>query len=277
MAQVKTIKRHSEKKYKKKKPTKKRATTKKTTSKTIVPRRKKKTYPSHEKKLVYTYVLKDIKRNIYKIGKTADPHARFKSLCVPGKVLPIALVKKDVEDILHKEYAENRIFNEEYRMNGATEWFKPGGKFDKFIATVDKGIFLPYITIHTMTKTLIENNVIRLNDSNTEWELAQSTFGYYFIGLEILKMLGYVKKAGKIILSGDVDNILLIGRRISVSEEVIENIKKNYIVFISHTVKSGIIQENRSTDKIKSRLRKVTIETKEFDSEMFLLLNKVLS
>jgi hypothetical protein len=39
-------------------------------------------YESHENKLVYTYVLKDIQKNIYKIGKTADPHARFKSLCV---------------------------------------------------------------------------------------------------------------------------------------------------------------------------------------------------
>jgi hypothetical protein len=42
-------------------------------------------YRSHENKLVYTYVLKDIQKNIYKIGKTADPHARFKSLCVGAK------------------------------------------------------------------------------------------------------------------------------------------------------------------------------------------------
>jgi hypothetical protein len=84
--------------------------------------------------------LKTFKKNIYKIGKTADPHARFKSLCV-SKVLPIALVNKDVEDILHAKYADNRIVNEDYKLNGATEWFRPE-KFDEFIASVDKGVFL---------------------------------------------------------------------------------------------------------------------------------------
>lgn len=271
MATVKTIKKHSEKKYTKKKPKKrkKRATVAK---KKIVPRRKKKIYPSHEKKLVYTYVLKDIKRNIYKIGKTADPHARFKSLCRKGKVLPIALVKKDIEDKLHKEYAENRMFNEEYKMNGATEWFRPGGKFDKFIETVDKGFFLPYITIHTMTKQLIEDNCIRLNDSTVEWELAQSTFGYYFIGLELLKMLGYIKQAGSVLITENKRDILLIGRRVSVSDKVYEEIRDRYKVCIAHKAKEGLIAENK---REVSRLRKVTIETTEFDSEVFLLLNSV--
>ena len=269
MATVKTIKKHSEKKYTKKKPKKKKAPVAK---KEIGPRRKKKTYLSHEKKLVYTYVLKDIKRNIYKIGKTADPHARFKSLCRKGKVLPIALVRKDVEDQLHKEYAENRMFNEEYKMNGATEWFRPGGKFDAFIATVDKGKFLPYITVHTMTKQLIEDNCIRLNDSTVEWELAQSTFGYYFIGLELLKMLGYIKKAGDILISENKHDVMLIGRRASVSDKVYEDIRDNYMVCIAHKAKEGLIAENK---RDISRLRKVTIETIEFDSEVFLLLNSV--
>jgi hypothetical protein len=35
--------------------------------------------------------------------------------CVRGKVLPIALVNKDVEDILHAKYADNRIVNEDYK------------------------------------------------------------------------------------------------------------------------------------------------------------------
>jgi uncharacterized protein with ATP-grasp and redox domains len=55
--------------------------------KDIIDIQEKAIYESHENKLVYTYVLKDIQKNIYKIGKTADPHARFKSLCVRGKVL----------------------------------------------------------------------------------------------------------------------------------------------------------------------------------------------
>jgi hypothetical protein len=48
--------------------------------KDIIDIQEKAIYESHENKLVYTYVLKDIQKNIYKIGKT-DPHARFKSLC----------------------------------------------------------------------------------------------------------------------------------------------------------------------------------------------------
>lgn len=281
MTKVKTIKRHSTKSFKKKKPAapKKAAKTKapKTPGVDIIERREKKIYASHETKLVYTYILKDIVRNIYKIGKTADPHARFKSLCKRGKVLPIALVNKDIEDILHEKYAENRMFNAEYKMNGATEWFKPGGKFDAFISVIDKGKFLPYITLHTLVMNLIENNTIRLNDPSTEWELAQSKFGYYFLGLEILVMLGYVKRAGDVILSGDKDNILLIGRRISVSEKVLEDLENNYKAYISVKVKGSIIEENRSSADKGSRLRKVDLKSKEFDSEVYLLLNKVLS
>jgi hypothetical protein len=57
--------------------------------------------------------------------------------CVLGAKYSI-LVNKDVEDILHAKYADNRIVNEDYKLNGATEWFRPGGKFDEFIASVDK-------------------------------------------------------------------------------------------------------------------------------------------
>jgi hypothetical protein len=45
--------------------------------------------------------------------------------CVLGQSTSIALVNKDVEDILHAKYADNRIVNEDYKLNGATEWFRP--------------------------------------------------------------------------------------------------------------------------------------------------------
>jgi hypothetical protein len=128
--------------------------------KDIIDIQEKAIYESHENKLVYTYVLKDIQKNIYKIGKTADPHARFKSLCVRQST-PIALVNKDVEDILHAKYADNRIVNEDYKLNGATEWFRPGGKFDEFIAR-DKGVFLPYVTLHSLVQDLLENKTLDL-------------------------------------------------------------------------------------------------------------------
>jgi len=240
----------------------------------IIEQREKAIYANHENKPVYTYVLKDIEKNIYKIGKTADPHSRFKSLCVRGKVLPIALVNKDVEDILHAQYAENRIFNEDYKLNGATEWFRPGGKFDAFIASVDKGSFLPYITLHTLVLELLETKVIQLNDPTTEWELSQNKFGHYFVGLEILLMLGYVHKTKNTILPGDKSDVLLIGSRLSVSEKVADDIKNNYSIFIATSLSSSILRENK---KEGSRFRRVDLKSREFDSEVFLLLNKVLS
>jgi hypothetical protein len=41
-----------------------------------------------------------------------------------------ALVNKDVEDILHAKYADNRIVNEDYKLNGQLNGFA----LDEFIA-----------------------------------------------------------------------------------------------------------------------------------------------
>jgi hypothetical protein len=136
--------------------------------------------------------------------------------CVLGTSTSIALVNKDVEDILHAKYADNRIVNEDYKLNGATEWFRPG-KFDEFIASVDKGVF-PYVTLHSLVQDLLENKNIRLNDPTTEWELSQNKFGYYFVGLEVLVMLGYVQRTKSVILPGNKEDVLLIGSKLSVSE-----------------------------------------------------------
>lgn len=239
----------------------------------IIEEREKAIYAAHENKTVYTYVLKDIQKNIFKIGKTSDPHSRFKSLCVKGKVLPIALVNKDVEDILHSQFAENRITNEDYHLNGATEWFRPGGKIDAFISSVDKGVYLPYITLHTLVLELIELKVIQINDPTTEWELSQNKYGYYYIGLEILIMLGYVKKAKSAIFPDNAKDVLLIGSRLSVSEAVEDDIKTNYRILLSLDIKSPLMKVNKTET---SRLRKVDLKNNEFDSEVFLLLNKVL-
>lgn len=278
MARSIIIKRYSTKKYKKKKPMEvpkvnkqKEDPSKKTPSKK---KRDQAVDPHIADKLIYTYVLKDLIKLIYKIGKTTNPHSRFKNLCVRGRVVPIALVKKNVEEELHKRYAENRIFNEDYAHNGGTEWFKSGGKFDEFIKAIDKGQVLPFITLHSMIIELLEDGAIKISDSNTEWELAQSKFGYYFIGLELLLMLGYVVRQGNNnILSKDTKNILLLGKKLSVSEFVVEDIKKRFIISVSTTLKASIIQENKVQS---SRLRKIDLKSTEFDSEIFLLLNKVL-
>jgi hypothetical protein len=66
--------------------------------------------------------------------------------------------------------------------------------------------------------------------------------------------------------------VLLIGSKLSVSERAVDDIKNNYIIYLSTTLGSSIIKENKNKD---SRLRKV-LKSKEFSSEVFLLLNKVL-
>lgn len=276
MARAIIIKRHSTKKYKKKKPVEAPKV-----DKTRFPPKKptndgdgKAVKPVDPNKTVYTYILKDIVRLIYKIGKTTNPHNRFKNLCVRGRVVPIALVSKDIEGVLHTMYADNRIFNEEYKHNGGTEWFKTGGKFDEFISGIDKGQVLPFITLHTLVIELMEENIMKANDSNTQWELSQSKLGYYFIGLEILLMLGYITKTnGGTIISKDSKNILLIGRKISVSEEILNEIKSKYTFFVSTSLKSSAIVDNK---KDGSRLRRIDLKSPDFDSEVFLLLNSVL-
>jgi hypothetical protein len=42
---------------------------------------------------------------------------------VCGAKYSIALVNKDVEDILHAKYADNRIVNEDYKLNGQLNGF----------------------------------------------------------------------------------------------------------------------------------------------------------
>jgi hypothetical protein len=111
--------------------------------------------------------LKIIQKNIYKIGKTAD-HARFKSLCVRGKVPLIALVNKDVEDILH---ADNRIVNEDYKRGN---WMvSPWGKFDEFIVG-QRSIPSCHPVLGARPS---ENKNIRLNDFTTDGSYHKNKFG----------------------------------------------------------------------------------------------------
>jgi len=139
---------------------------------------------------VYTYILKDLERDIFKIGKTTDPHGRFRSLCSRNKIVPIGLVSKDIEVALHSAYKQNRVEHPDYKHNGGTEWFKRGGTFDSFIERIEaQKKVIPFMTLHNMVIELMETSSLIVSDSNTQWELTQSEFAYYTIGLEILRML----------------------------------------------------------------------------------------
>ena len=124
-----------------------------------------------------------------------------------------------------------------------------------------------------MVTDLLESKVIRLDEPTTEWELSQNKFGHYFIGLEILVMLGYVTRTKSHILPANKDNILLIGSRLSVSEAVMDDIKTNYTIILATGLKAAALKDNKTET---SRLRRVDLKSKDFDSEVFLLLNKVL-
>jgi hypothetical protein len=88
----------------------------------------------------------------------------------------------------------------------------PWRKFDEFIASVDKGYSLRHPAF--LVQDLLENKNIRLNDPTTEWELSQNKFGYYFVGLEVLVMLGYVQRTKSVILPGNKEDVLLIGSKL---------------------------------------------------------------
>jgi hypothetical protein len=79
---------------------------------------------------------------------------------VLGAKYSIASVK-DVEDILHAKYADNRIVNEDYKLNGATEWFRPGGSLTSLLPPW-RSIFLPYVTLHSLVQDLLEKKTLDL-------------------------------------------------------------------------------------------------------------------
>lgn len=225
---------------------------------------------------MYTYILKDLERDIYKIGKTTEPHKRFKSLCRRGKVVPIALLSKDREKEMHEDYAENRIIHPDYPGNGGTEWFKRGGKFDKFINRIDKGLTIPYISAHGMVAELVEDGVIVIGDTNTEWEIKQNDFSFYLIGIEILKMSGYIQQAGNYFINKDNLHIHIIGKKVSVSEHLIEEMKKKYRFYLTYSKYTTIVKDFYNKKLFDSRARKVSLQNEDFGSEILLIRNKVL-
>jgi hypothetical protein len=69
-------------------------------------------------------------------------------------------------------------------------------------------------------------------------------------------MLGYVQRTKSVILPGNKEDVL-IGSKLSVSERAVDDIKNNYIIYLSTTLGSSIIKENKNKD---SRLRKVDLK-----------------
>jgi len=182
---------------------------------------------------MYTYILKDETLGIYKIGKTTSPISRFKSLCVLNKVYPISLLSKDVEKILHARFKANRVEHPMYKGNGGTEWFKRGGTFDDFIDTVDKGVRIPYITIYSLVEHMLVTSKLLFENQSLVWEVSQMDFGYYYLGVEILILSGFLhknpfprptKQAGR--------DVLMIKRRMSINDNALDKTVTGYVYYV---------------------------------------------
>jgi hypothetical protein len=66
-------------------------------------------------------------------------------------------------------YADNRIVNEDYKLKGQLNGFAL--EVDEFIASVDKGQFLPYVTLHSLVQDLLENKTLDLTTPpQAEWD-----------------------------------------------------------------------------------------------------------
>jgi hypothetical protein len=226
-----------------------------------------------QKKKIYTYILKDIDLDIYKIGKTTAPTSRFKSLCVRGRIMPIALAGEDVEKKLHEEFADLRMTHPEFPKNGGTEWFRRGGQLDEFIEGIDKGYFLPYITVHQMLMEFLESGTVKTSDAITQWELSQSTYGYYLLGLKLLVMLKIINEEAVGLTTKYNKHVMILNRKISVSEAMIDKIKSKYEFYASVETPPKHIQEQYNK-KEGSKIRKVTIESEAFDSDIYILMSE---
>jgi len=179
--------------------------------------------------MTYTYILKDEKLGIYKIGKTNKPAARFKSLCSLGKVFPIALLSKDIEKTLHKKFAANRCEHKDFKGNGGTEWFKRGGTFDTFIDSIDKGQRLPHISAFKMAEILADAGIIKVEDIRLMWDIKNSDYGLYFVGMAVLEAIKAIDaEYGSRVLKGYEKDIHIIDRKILISERLVNDLLDNH-------------------------------------------------
>lgn len=197
------------------------------------------------KKAVYTYILKDLKLKIYKIGRTSSPHSRFQDLCIRGRIEPIALLKKDIELKLHQDFSDFRIDHpDKIVTSGRTEWFKGGGIFKDFTDKIDTGKSFPIISPHRMSEEWVEDDKIYV-DINTRWDMDADVLAYHKLGLTILYKAGYFSIKGPLYTTEKKKrDIFIIDRKISLSEKVMEEILSIYYIKVLSEVSKKASEGN---------------------------------
>ena len=65
-----------------------------------------------------TYIIKDLNTNLYKIGKSKNPKVREKTLQSEKPTYKtVKVFNKDIEGLLHKNYAQFRVRGEWFDLN----------------------------------------------------------------------------------------------------------------------------------------------------------------
>jgi len=177
---------------------------------------------------VYTYVLHDLETDLYKIGKSVNPRARFRQLCRPGKVIPIHVFHKDIEGELHGKYNSERLKshpNPEY-VDGHTEWFHYGGKIKPFIDSLERQDIAFY-----SPHNLYEYMDVKIPAIAVLNELRKNDYYQYNLGRKILNMLGYLYYNG---IGYDTchNGVNLSGPKTFINNNVMEEIASHHIVEI---------------------------------------------
>jgi len=226
---------------------------------------------------MYTYILKDKELGIYKIGRSTDPIKRFKSLCISDDIFPIALIPEDVEQDLHKMFKENRTVHAGFNHNGGTEWFKRGGRFNEFIDEIDDGTVIPHISIHNAIASYIKRGIIRFINGQVAAEVEEIDFGYHTLGTTLLSALKIIKvqKYHIDVLERLKDDVLTIGKKITISKKLIANIEKYYVFYVGYNKLSLTMHEDFDKDKYNSKIVKIVLDSKGIFPPFYIMINRI--
>jgi len=188
---------------------------------------------------VYTYVLHDKETDLYKIGKSTNPRARFRKLCRPGKVIPIHVFNEDIEGELHGRFNAQRLKshpNPDYK-DGHTEWFAKGGKLNPFIDSLEIQS-IAFYSPHNLYDRLNEAGRLHITSNTISKKLQKMDFYQYIIGRKILLALGYIYYTG---IGYDTIHrgIALKGSKIFLSDSVIiEILNKIDVSLVTYNTES---------------------------------------
>lgn len=173
--------------------------------------------------MIYTYILKDVDNDIFKIGKTSIPQNRFDSLCTKDRVYPIALYSGDHEKELHEAFKSNRTDHPDTSVGGYTEYFKRGGKFNEFIEPIESAK-IPYCKPTTLVKEMMEVGKVILADPFLLYELTEDRFGWYTLGKKLLQGLGKIHDNGRGWIEPKSNEVSYIENKLAITAELYDDI-----------------------------------------------------